>query len=248
MTDEHTRSTRDAVERIEGPAPAEDSSVPPDLVESPAGGAPHLAQTALPFGRSFSLPAPHDRGMHSVEQALATRRSTRSFTSDPVSLPELSQLLWAAQGITAAPHARTSPSAGATYPLELYAATHAGCHHYDPDGHRLHLLTQRDLRPSLAEAAGEQSAVAEAAVVIVITAVLARTGTVYGERASRFVAIEAGHVAQNVLLQAVALGLGAVPIGAFDDDRMRQALGADAGHEPVYLVAAGHPHRLADAF
>lgn len=234
------------VERIEGPAPAEDSSVPPDPIESQRpGSGQRTAETAVRLGRTVDLPSPRERGGSSLEETIASRRSIRSFTSASVTLHELSQLLWAAQGITARPDARTSPSAGATYPLELYAATRNGCHHYQPDGHRLHRLTDRDLRSSLAEAAYGQTAIRDAAVVIIITAVLARTSTTYGERASRFVAIEAGHVAQNVLLQAVALGLGGVPIGAFDDDHLRRALGADPHLEPLYLVAAGHPGRHA---
>ena len=112
-----------------------------------------------------------------------------------------------------------------------------------PLGRSFDLLTDRDLRPSLAEAACDQTAIRDAALVVVITAVLARTSAKYRERASRYVAIEAGHVAQNVLLQAVTLGLGAVPIGAFDDDELRRALGADPRHDPLYLVAAGHPRQ-----
>lgn len=232
------------IERIEGPAPVEDSSVPPDPIEpAPTGTEQRAAPAAVPIGESFELPPPEAHGARSLEETLARRRSIRSFTGDPVTMRQLSHLLWAAQGITARPDARASPSAGGTHPLELYAATHAGCHHYRPDGHRLQLLTTRDLRPSLAKAAHDQAAIRDAAVVVVITAVLERTRALYPERASRYVAIEAGHVAQNVLLQAVALGLGGVPIGAFDDQQLRRALGADARYEPLYLVAVGHPRQ-----
>jgi SagB-type dehydrogenase family enzyme len=179
------------------------------------------------------------RGVVSLEEALARRRSIRDFSGEPVTLRELSQLLWAAQGTTTPEGARTSPSAGATYPLELYVATPSACHHYVAGGHRLERLGADDLRPSLAEAAYGQTAILEATVVIVVTAVLARTRARYGARASRYVSLEAGHVAQSILLQAAALGLGAVPIGAFDDDRLRRALGVAS--EPVYVVAIGHP-------
>jgi SagB-type dehydrogenase family enzyme len=224
--------TESAIERIEGPAPFEDSSVPADPAD-------HAA--AIHAAASVALPAPNARGAVSLEEALARRRSTRSFTHTPLTAQELSQLLWAAQGITARPAARTSPSAGAIHPLELYVATGDGCHHYRPDGHRLEPVTARDLRPSLAAAAHDETALREAAAVVVITAVLSRTTARYGERAWRYVMLEAGHVAENLLLQAAALGLGAVPIGAFDGERMGETLGAAADRTPLYLVAIGRP-------
>ena len=232
--------TSPRIEWVEGPAPAEDSSVPPDETESELARTGLRAEAiAVPPGASVELPEPVTRGVASLEEALARRRSIRDFSGEAVTLRELSQLLWAAQGMTMPGGARTSPSAGATYPLELYAATSSGCHRYIAAGHRLERLGADDLRPSMAEAAYGQTAILDAAVVIIVTAVLARTRARYGERASRYASLEAGHVAQSILLQAVALGLGAVPVGAFDDERLRRALGVTS--HPVYVVAIGHP-------
>lgn len=191
--------------------------------------------------RTIDLPAPRPRGGISLEQVLAERRSVREFTEEPLTLDDLSQLFWAAQGITAGWGGRTAPSAGALYPLEVYAVTRDGLCHHLPEGHRAELLRSEDLREPLAAAALGQSAVADAPAVLVIAAVLRRTEVKYGERAERYVHLEAGHVAQNVLLQAVALGLGGVPIGAFSDRQVQRALALPADHEPLYLIPLGHP-------
>lgn len=203
----------------------------------PGGPSPR----AVPAGSVIELPAPRTDGDVSLEEALRVRRSVREFTSEELTLEEISQLLWAAQGITATWGGRTAPSAGALYPIEVYAATPSGLSHYVPDGHRAEVVSQDDLRAALSEAAGGQAAVADAPAVLAITAVPARTEAKYGERAERYVLLEAGHVAQNVLLQAVALGLGGVPIGAFSDDEVGRVLGLEPGEVPVYLVAVGHP-------
>lgn len=191
--------------------------------------------------RTIELPAPRTRGAMSLERALAERRSVRAFTGEPLTPEELSQLLWAAQGLTAGWGGRTAPSAGALYPLEVYAVTPEGAYHYLPEGHRAELVTAADLRRPLAAAALAQSAVAEAPAVLVIAAVTRRTAVKYGKRAERYVHLEAGHVAQNVLLQAAALGLSGVPIGAFSDRGVQRALGLPADHEPLYLIPVGHP-------
>lgn len=192
-------------------------------------------------GRAVELPAPRTDGPMSLERALAERRSVRDFTDERLTLEELAQLLWAAQGITADWGGRTAPSAGALYPLEVYAVTPGGLYHYLPDGHRADVLRADDLRRPLAAAALGQSAVAEAPAVLVIAAAFRRTEVKYGERAERYVHLEAGHAAQNVLLQAVALGLGGVPIGAFSDREVQRVLGLPADHEPLYLIPVGHP-------
>ena len=180
----------------------------------------------------------------SLESALRRRRSVRSFTDEPLTSAEIGQLLWAAQGVTDPRGLRTAPSAGALNPLECYVATADALLHYAPNVHRLDPHVPGDQRRALAAAAYGQSAVADAAVVIVITAVYARTAEKYGEeRAFRYVAMEAGHAAQNVLLQAVALGLGAVPVGAFDDAQVAQLLRLDMGEAPLYLIPVGHPDR-----
>ncbi|HEX6230791.1 MAG TPA: SagB/ThcOx family dehydrogenase [Actinomycetota bacterium] len=189
----------------------------------------------------LELPAPRLGGEVSLEEALAARRSVRGFTDEPLALEDLSQLLWAAQGLTASWGGRTAPSAGALYPLELYLVARDGVSHYLPDGHRLEVLAEDDRRAALARAALGQEAVADAAAVVVIAGVYERTAQKYGDRAVRYVHMEAGHAAQNVLLQAVALGLGAVPIGAFEDRAVREALGLPTDHEPLYLIPVGHP-------
>jgi SagB-type dehydrogenase family enzyme len=195
---------------------------------------------AVPTGTVIELPAPRTEGDLSLEQALLERRSVRGFTAEELTLQELSQLLWAAQGVTASWGGRTAPSAGALYPLEVYAATPEGLYHYLPKGHRAEIVSTSDLRAALSAAAGGQEAVADAPAVFAITAVPARTEAKYGERAERYVQLEAGHVAQNVLLEAVALGLGGVPIGAFSDDEVARVLRLPSGEGPLYLVAVGH--------
>lgn len=220
------------------PAPA----APPSSVD--ASGPTLLAgqsPLAVP-GQALALPQPRLQGTLSLEEALAKRRSVRSFGKQSLTMAELGQLLWAAQGLTAASGLRTAPSAGALYPLEVYAITPDGVYRYQPQGHQIILNLKGDARPALAAAALGQSSVADAPAVIAIAAVYARTSQKYGQtRTPRYVALEAGHVAQNVLLQAVALGLAAVPIGAFDDQRVQGVLNLPADQEPLYLIPVGHP-------
>jgi SagB-type dehydrogenase family enzyme len=176
-----------------------------------------------------------------LEEALAKRRSVRQFSGEALTMEELGQLLWAAQGITHPSGLRTAPSAGALYPLEVYAVTPDGAYHYEPQGHRLALQVAGDTRAALYDAALKQSAVGEAPAVIVIAAVYARTAEKYGEeRSPRYVHLEAGHAAQNILLQAVALELGAVPIGAFFDEQVKKALALPKDQQPLYLIPIGH--------
>jgi SagB-type dehydrogenase family enzyme len=192
--------------------------------------------------QAIALPTPLASGAMSLEEALARRRSMRDFAATPLSPGELGQLLWAAQGITSQDGRRTAPSAGALYPLELYAVTAEAVYHYEPGGHRLSVHLPGDRRPELYAAALSQAPVLEAPAVLVIAAVVERTERKYGaERSPRYVHLEAGHAAQNILLQAVALDLGAVPVGAFYDDRVQQALGLPADHQPLYLIPVGHP-------
>jgi SagB-type dehydrogenase family enzyme len=188
------------------------------------------------------LPAPELEGSISVEAALATRRSVREFDTRPLTEAELGQLLWAAQGITGERGYRTAPSAGALYPLEVYVATGTGLFHYEVEPHALNVVSREDVRPALQQAALGQAAVGRAPAVFVIAAVYERTAVKYGaERSPRYVHLEAGHVAQNLLLQAVGLGLGAVPIGAFDDAGIQQAMGLPAEQQPLYLIPVGEP-------
>ncbi len=187
------------------------------------------------------LPAPEETGPRSLEEGLAERRSVRTYADRALSEAEIGQLLWAAQGLSDPSGKRTAPSAGATYPLEVHLATAGGLAHYDPEAHSLERLGTGDLRGALADAALGQESVAEAPVVIVLSGIVERTEGRYGERAERYVVLEAGHAAQNVLLQAVALDLASVPIGAFDDDEVRAVLGLDERHTPLYLLPVGAP-------
>ena len=212
------------------------------------GPAPGGKQTGTPDPRpsapspdTIDLPEPRRRGALSLEEALAHRRSVRAFTPEPVSLGELLQLLWAAQGITADWGGRTAPSPGACYSLEVYAATPDGLYHYVPEGHRAEVRSSADLRAELAAAAHDQDCVGGAPVVFAIAAVVARTAAKYGDRAERYVTLEAGHAAQNVLLQAVVLDLAAVPAGAFDDGQVARVLALPPDEDPLYLIPVGHP-------
>lgn len=195
---------------------------------------------------SVTLPeAQHDGGM-SVERAIAQRRSVREFSAIPITLRQLGQLLWAAQGITSDDGRRASPSAGALYPLEVYVlagnveSLAPGVYHYEPVGHRLTRVYGGDARQVLAAAALGQHAIVEAAAVIVLTAVVERTAHKYGRRAERYVDMEAGHAAQNLWLQAVALHLGLVSMGAFDDAEVREALHLPRDQQPLYILPTGH--------
>jgi SagB-type dehydrogenase family enzyme len=166
----------------------------------------------------------------------------REFAGQLLTEAELGQLLWAAQGITSERGFRTAPSAGALYPLELYVATADGIYHYDPQHHHLLALSLDDARQRIYQAALQQEALRLAPAVFIVTAVYERTAQKYGaERSPRYVHLEAGHAAQNLLLQAAALDLGAVPIGAFHDQEIQQVLGLPADHMPLYLIPVGHP-------
>lgn len=191
----------------------------------------------------IELPPPDMAGGATLTEAMATRRSVRDFRDQPLESAELSQLLWATQGITSATGQRTAPSAGGLYPLEVYLVTASGSYHYLPATHHLRLLGDADLRPDLAVAALSQESVGQAPAVVVIAAVFARTAGRYGDRAERYVQMEVGHAAQNLLLQAVALDLGAVPVGAFDDREVADVLGLPVDHDPLYLIPVGHPAR-----
>jgi SagB-type dehydrogenase family enzyme len=183
-------------------------------------------------------------GSVSLEETLSRRRSVRQFTPAAVSASDLAQLLWAMQGISGTDKhgpVRTAPSAGRTNPLEVYVVTSEGLSLYGPAEHRLQSLGRVDLRPSLAEAALDQNCVRNAPMVLVVVAIVSRTVETYAERAERYVTLEAGHAVQNALLQATALGLGAVPVGSFDDDRVRSVLGLRPDVTPLYLVPVGHP-------
>lgn len=192
------------------------------------------------------LPEPKLRGEMSVEEALSKRRSVREYKDAPLTLSELGQLLWAAQGITLPSRGfRTAPSAGATYPLELYVSVReggveglgAGIYRYDPFTHSLALVKGGDFSLELYRAALNQDWVKEAPLCIIIAADFSRTTSRYGARGERYVYMEAGHVGQNIYLQATALGLGTVAVGAFYDDQLKSVVGCS--EDPIYLFPVG---------
>jgi len=188
------------------------------------------------------LPAPVSTGGMSLSETLQSRRSVREYSPAAIAEPDLGQLLWAAQGTTQeGGRGRTAPSAGGTYPLEIFAVTAAGAFRYLPGQHALEAWGTGDLRGALGDAAGGQAWVRRAPLVVVVFGVEERTAAVYGDRAERYVALEAGHACQNLLLQAVALGLGAVPVGAFSDAAVREVMGAPDPWTVFYLVPVGHP-------
>lgn len=201
----------------------------------------------------IALPAPDSAGALPLERAIAQRRSLREFAPRrSLPLAALSQLLWAAQGTTSPDGRRSAPSAGALYPLELCVVVRRveglppGTYRYRPVAHVLRRVGDAapagvDEADPVARAARDQRAVADAPALIAITAVEARTAAKYGDRAPRYVAFEAGAAAQNAALQAVALGLGSVVVGAFDDDALARALGLPPGERPLALLAIGHP-------
>lgn len=184
---------------------------------------------------------------HPLEQLLARRRSVRDYADRPVSLAKLSCLLWAAQGITHPEGLRTAPSAGALYPLELYLAAGAvtglapGSYRYLPSDNALAPVLPGDRRTALAAAALDQTWLADAALTLVFAARPERTTRKYGRRGIQYVYLEAGHAAQNVLLMALALGLRAVVVGAFEDERVAAAVGLAAEEVPLYLLPVGQP-------
>jgi SagB-type dehydrogenase family enzyme len=190
------------------------------------------------------LPEPNLKGEVSVEMALAQRRSRREYSRESLSLSELSRLLWAAQGLSGE-MGRTAPSAGATYPLEVYAVVgdvsglSSGLYHYLPQEHSLTLLKSGDFRENLSAASLNQKWVSDAPASLVLTAVYERTTRQYGERGIRYVHMEAGHAAENVYLQAEALGLGTVSVGAFDDKAVSGVLGLPEGETPLYVMPVG---------
>jgi len=189
----------------------------------------------------IDLPEPKTEGEASVEAVIAARRSIRSFSDQALTAAEIGQLAWAAQGVTDRSRGlRAAPSAGATYPLELYVVTPEGLLHYQPDGHKMRRVRDEDLRGDLAQAALGQSSVSAAAADFVIAAVYERTAQRYGARAERYVHIEVGHAAQNIHLQAVALGLGSVPVGAFDDAAVARVVGLPDNQRPLYIIPVGH--------
>ncbi len=189
----------------------------------------------------IKLPQPKYSGKMSLEEAIYRRKSCRRFLNKKLSMEQISQILWAGQGITRENFYRTVPSAGALYPIELYAVMEEGVFHYIPHEHSLELIKRGDFREELMKAALYQEYVLEAPLDIVIAAVFERTTRKYGDRGIRYVLFEAGHVSQNIYLQCTALGLGTVAIGAFYDEDVANVLSLPKDHKPLYIMPVGYP-------
>jgi SagB-type dehydrogenase family enzyme len=193
------------------------------------------------MANEIDLPKPKGSGLISIEETLNQRRSVRDYKRGPLLLAQVSQLLWAASGKNL--YRRTAPSAGATYPLEIYLVVgeveglEPGIYHYSSSGHSLESVKEQDIRNRLSAAALEQGMITRAPTSIVIAADYGRTTRHYGPKGIRYVHMEAGHVGQNISLQANALSLGTVMIGAFDDGQVREILGID--EEPLYIIPVG---------
>ena len=216
----------------------------------------------------IKLPHPQLKSKVSLEEAIAKRRSVRKYTTEPLTLVQVSQILWSAQGVTGAGKLRAAPSAGATYPLEIFAfigkqgvlasrssdpeeserektakqsqeELQAGIYHYEVSNHSLVSHLPGDLRRDLARAALDQGFIANAPMDIVICALYPRTSYRYGRRGERYVHMEVGHVGENIHLQAVALGLATVEVGAFDDEEVRKVLGLEEQIKPLYIMPIG---------
>ena len=213
------------------------------LTPSPDG---HEKTGTLSTAGRIPLPPPKMTGTVSVEEAVANRRSVREFATTPLELSEISQLLWAAQGLTDLSGLRAAPSAGALYPLEIYIACgnvtglSDGVYHYLPQSHALDRVIGRDVREDLYESALRQPSLRDAAAVIIIAADYNRTTRKYGERGIRYVHMEAGHASENIYLQAYTLGIGTVAIGAFDDNGITSLLGLPHNQTPLYLMPVGN--------
>jgi SagB-type dehydrogenase family enzyme len=196
----------------------------------------------------IKLPAPKLKGDISVEEAIFKRRSVRDYKSDVITLEQISQLLWAGQGITAMDFFRAAPSAGASYPLELFVIAgnikglDAGIYHYNVKEHSLNLHMKGDIREKLGTtAAFNQKCILQAPVEIIICAIYERTMKTYGKRGERYVHIDTGHAAENIALQAVALGLATVMVGAFEDKKVSEILGLSDDLKPLYIIPVGIP-------
>ncbi len=186
------------------------------------------------------LPSPDMTGKTPLETLLSKRRSIRTFSGQQLSNSQISQLLWAGQGITYKPRGfRTAPSAGATFPISLYAILPEGVFRYVPETHSLTLIRSDDIRAQVAAASLEQFFMTKAGLIIAIAADFKRTTSRYGQRGYRYVILEAGHVAENIFLQAEALNLGSVAIGAYDDEHIADIIGLSSEEQPLLLVAVG---------
>jgi SagB-type dehydrogenase family enzyme len=190
----------------------------------------------------IQLTDPNLKGDMSLEEALAKRRSVRQFSSEPIKRSQISQLAWAGQGITEPQRGlRTAPSAGATYPIELLFAIPEGLFVYRPVDHSLMQIGNQDIRSGLAAAASMAESVAGAGCDIIVAGSIRKLTDQYKDNARKFMYMEAGHIAQNIQLQAVCLGLGSVTVGGFDTKEVRKVSNLTRTLDPLYIICVGYP-------
>jgi SagB-type dehydrogenase family enzyme len=205
---------------------------------------PSLAtrRTRLPLRKTVQLAEPTLRGRMSLEEALTKRRSVRQFTPQPLNFTQMAQLAWAGQGITDRQRGlRTAPSAGETYPIDLYFATREGLFVYRPQEHSLEQTLTEDVRGMLAGAAGMQEGVAQAGCDIIVAGSARKIAAKFRRDARKYMLLEAGHIAQNIQLQAVCLDLGSVTVGGFESRDVRKICKLPQSLEPIYIISVGYP-------
>jgi SagB-type dehydrogenase family enzyme len=192
--------------------------------------------------RTIQLPAPTISGTVNLEEAIGKRRSVRQFADKPINFVQMGQLAWAGQGVTdKESNLRAAPSAGALYPIDLYFVTYDGTFVYHPENHSLVQTQQGDNRKKLSAAADNQQAVAEASCDIVIAGSVKKLSAKYGSKASRFMLLEAGHISENILLEAAAMGLASLPVGDFEIKNVARACELTSDQEPLLIVSIGFP-------
>lgn len=191
---------------------------------------------------TIKLPRPDTEGQVTVAQAIKHRRNIRNFTSEPLRLDQIAQLAWAAQGITdEKTGSRAAPSAGAIYPMQLHIVLPDGLYRYNPESHSITKTVNKDIRRNLHLAAFSQSIVSKALCSFVISGSARKIEAKYRNKGERFICLEAGHIAQNLQLQAVALGLGSATIGALDSKNVAKVCKLDPLQEPLYIICVGYP-------
>jgi len=197
------------------------------------------AAEAAKAPEQIALPAPNLGAPGSLEDTLAKRRSVREFAPKPLTQQQIGQLFWSAQGITHDQFKRAAPSAGAVYPMEIYAVTAQGFFHYIPKGHAMVRLSDRDLHQVVFKASNQQDML-QAPVIFVITGSKERMMKKYPAKAEVYMDIEAGHIAENVLLETTAMGLASVPAGGFVAAELQQGLSLPADESAIYLIPVGY--------
>jgi len=191
------------------------------------------------FFLEIKLTEPKLKGIKSLEECILERQSVRSFKDRDIEIENISQILWAGQGKKG--RKKTVPSAGGTYPLELYVVIkRKGIFHYNPESNLLKRVKEGDFGKDLAKASLNQMFIYEAPLNVIICADFDRTCNYYGKKGEGYVYIEIGHCAQNIELEAVALGLGSVPVGAFYNEEVKKILGLPKNIDPIYIIPIGY--------